>query len=416
MSERYNTPEQGTLDWHNPLNENFNKLDRDVEIRDQHANLENYDPNDGSKFLATDTGDVYLGDGSNWNQIGTVAPADTTSNTSTSSGEVSDGSVVASEGDVQSIMDDYATGDQWGPQPMQTVKLVSGATYNPSDTWFVPAGVRLHFNGAVIEPDGDFNIIEMDRNTEVHEPRINVSGVNFSSTCITMTASEAGKAGTPNPAHVYNCHLFNDETDGVGLQFRGGNNPSSMQRASGKIHNFDRGLEFRAAGGDTSSRGDWSNGNRFNGNINGSRIPIYVISEGGAAVGGNIVRAQVQAGDQTEWIIRQEDAPDDTNIRGNCYIIYPWDAFYVDNEYKSSSNRNPQRSPVWYIGTGQQEYNCMWDTSSRMSNEWIINRSTTGAGRNGIFNGAGQDASRGVIDFSHPSTFQDNDASFHPDS
>lgn len=412
MSERYNTPEQGTLDWHNPLNENFTKLDRDVEIRDVRANLENYDPDEGSKFLATDTGDVLLGDGSAWNRIGTVAPADTT--TSTSGGEVSDGSVVAASGEVQTVMDDYATTDSWGAQAMQTVKLVSGATYTPSDTWSIPPGVRLECNGAVIEPTGDFNVIELDRNSAVHEPRVNVSGVDFSSVCIRVGAVDGGKIGTPNPATVSNCELYSDSQGGVGLQFHGGNNPCSMQKASGKISNFDRGLEFRAAGDDTSGRGDWSNGNRFNGSINGSRIPIYLVSQG-AEVSGNIVRAQVQA-DDSDWIIRQEDAVNGAMFRGNTYMIFPWDTFNVDNEFKSTSNRGRERAPIWYIGTGQQEYNVMYDMDNKHSNDWILNRSTTGADRNAVFNGAGEAASRGAVEFSHPSTFQGHDAPYHPDS
>lgn len=414
MTERYTTPEQGTLDWHNPLNENFAKLDRDVEIRDSRTNRDNYDPADGRKFLATDTGDVFIGTGSGWNQIGTVAPAENT--TSPSSGEVSDGSVVAADGDVQQVMNEYATGDQWGPQAMQTVKLASGATYRPTSTWTIPSGVRLDCNGAVIKPDSDFNVIELERSTEVHEPRINVSGVTFSSTCITVTTTNTGKAGTPNPAHVYNCHLFNNDLEGVGLQFRGEDGPCSMQRATGKIHKFDRGLEFQSVGSDTSGQGDWSNGNRFTGNINGSRIPIHLISEDGAAVGGNTVRAQIQTGTGTEWVVRQEDAPAGTKIRGNTFIIFPWDTINVSNQYKSTSNRNRERAPIWYIGTGQQEYNSMWDTSGSFSNEFVVNRSTTGAQRNGVFIGTGEAASRGAIDFSHPPLYQDTGASFHPDS
>lgn len=414
MTERYSTPEQGSLDWHNPLNENFNKLDRHVEIRDVRSKRDNYDSADGRKFLATDTGDVFLGDGSEWNQIGTVAPAENT--TTTSGGEVSDGSIVAADGEVQQVMNDYATGDNWGPQPMQTVKLASGATYRPTDTWTVPSGIKLDCNGAVVRPDGDFDVLELERSTEVHEPRINVSDNTFTSTCITITAENTGKAGTPNPAHVYNCHLFNNDREGVGLQFRGGDRPCSMQRATGKIHNFDRGLEFRAAGGDTSGQGDWSNGNRFEGNINGSRIPIYLVSEGGAAVGGNTVRAQIQASDETEWVIRQEDAPEGTRIRGNTFIVFPWDTFLLSNEFESSSNRNPARSPIWYIGTGQQEYNSLWDTSGSFSNEFIVNRSTTGAQRNGVLTGTGEAASRGAVDFSHPPLYQDAGSSFHPDS
>ena len=74
-NNRYNTPEEGTLDWHVPLNENFRRLDQDVEIRDVEANKSDYEPADGSKFLATDTGTVYTGDGSSWNLVGYVARA-----------------------------------------------------------------------------------------------------------------------------------------------------------------------------------------------------------------------------------------------------------------------------------------------------------------------------------------------------
>lgn len=65
----FNTPEQGSIDWHLPLNENFDQLDTDLEIRDSQANLDTYTPKKGAKFFATDTESVYLGDGSNWNRL-----------------------------------------------------------------------------------------------------------------------------------------------------------------------------------------------------------------------------------------------------------------------------------------------------------------------------------------------------------
>ena len=75
MTDRYTTPESGTLDWHVPLNENFEQLDRDVELRDAEANLDQYDPTDGAKFFATDSGAIYSGDGSNWTLVGYAARA-----------------------------------------------------------------------------------------------------------------------------------------------------------------------------------------------------------------------------------------------------------------------------------------------------------------------------------------------------
>ena len=68
----YNTPSKGATDWHQPINKNFAALDRDVPIWDQDGNKGEYTPFDGSHFVAVDSGAVYAGDGSGWNQIGTI--------------------------------------------------------------------------------------------------------------------------------------------------------------------------------------------------------------------------------------------------------------------------------------------------------------------------------------------------------
>lgn len=60
-NHEYNAPEGGTRDWHVPLNENWESLDADVEIRDREAALDDYTPKPGAKFFATDSGKVYLG-------------------------------------------------------------------------------------------------------------------------------------------------------------------------------------------------------------------------------------------------------------------------------------------------------------------------------------------------------------------
>jgi hypothetical protein len=65
-NHRYNIPSEGAQDWHEPLNENFRQYDTDIEIRDEDLNKRNYEPKQGAKFLATDTGNVFVGDGSNW--------------------------------------------------------------------------------------------------------------------------------------------------------------------------------------------------------------------------------------------------------------------------------------------------------------------------------------------------------------
>lgn len=44
----------------------FNALEVDIEVRDTETNIGNYTPHNGAKFLATDTGNIYIGDGSSW--------------------------------------------------------------------------------------------------------------------------------------------------------------------------------------------------------------------------------------------------------------------------------------------------------------------------------------------------------------
>lgn len=65
-----NTPEKGTSDWHKPLNENFETIDRRVPIVDQDGAREEYTPADRALFIALNTGRVYVGDGSQWTELG----------------------------------------------------------------------------------------------------------------------------------------------------------------------------------------------------------------------------------------------------------------------------------------------------------------------------------------------------------
>ena len=64
--KRYNKPQKGTTEWHIPLNENFDRLDRDVPVVDTESNLEAHAPSQGKLFFATDTGRRFLGDGDQW--------------------------------------------------------------------------------------------------------------------------------------------------------------------------------------------------------------------------------------------------------------------------------------------------------------------------------------------------------------
>lgn len=68
-NHRYNVPDAGTTDWHIPLNENWDRLDTDIEIRDIEGHLAEYVPRAGAKYLATDTENVFVGDGETWGRL-----------------------------------------------------------------------------------------------------------------------------------------------------------------------------------------------------------------------------------------------------------------------------------------------------------------------------------------------------------
>lgn len=70
-NHEYNHPAKGTTDWHIPLNDNFAQFDTDIELRDQRSNRSNYTPKAGAKFVATDTEEVFVGDGSSWTKFET---------------------------------------------------------------------------------------------------------------------------------------------------------------------------------------------------------------------------------------------------------------------------------------------------------------------------------------------------------
>lgn len=72
QNHELNVPPEGYDDWDDPLNDNFSEVDRLMPVRDKDANKSEYDPKHNAKFEATDTGDIYFGDGSSWNYYATL--------------------------------------------------------------------------------------------------------------------------------------------------------------------------------------------------------------------------------------------------------------------------------------------------------------------------------------------------------
>lgn len=411
----YQRPDRGAQDWHVPLNENFARIDTDVEIKDTDGSRSDYEPKPGAKFLATDTRRIYMGDGEQWQEFGSAAGSASAvsldgSGTAT---RLSDGTYVARPGQIQSVIDAAATGSEFGQNPARTVTLVSGQQYEISQPVRVRRGVRLECNGAKVVPSGDFNVFELGRDSQLIEPFVDTRGQNWSSVQVVIGHQEAKKLDTTNRAWVTDAYLFSDPGSGIGIQFRGGDTPCSMQVASGTLNGFDRAVDFYASGDNTGGQGDWSNGNQFWGRLQDFRIGISMRSEG-AAVSGNTVRVQAQSDPNTsEWLWKMDRDPRDTRednyyvMTGNTVMAHPWDVsgYESNNEYYSESDRG---APFWLIGRGKRYGNSLFDLSGVRGNQYLVNNSDN-PDRNGIFTAHGG-FTVGTTDFETDPAYQQNDS------
>ncbi|MDT3435765.1 hypothetical protein [Haloarcula sp. 1CSR25-25] len=422
-NHKYQRPDRGTQDWHVPLNENFARIDTDVEIKDTAENLDDYEPKAGARFLATDSRRIFMGDGEQWQAFGSVAGSasavalDETEDTAT---RMSDGTYVAEPGQLQSVIDAASSGSEFGQNPARTVTMVSGTRYEISEPITVQGGVRLECNGAKVVPDGDFNVFELGRDAQLIDPFVDTRGMSFSSVQVVVGYEGADKLDTTNRAWVQDAYLFSDPGSGIGVQFRGGSKPCSMQVVSGTLNGFDRAIEFYATGDNTGGQGDWSNGNQFWGRIQDFRIGISMRSEG-AAVSGNTVRVQAQSDPNvSEWLWRMDRDPRDSRnddnyvMNGNTVIAHPWDvsAYESNNDYYANGDRG---APFWFIGRGKRYGNSLIDLSGVRGNQYLVNNSDNPE-RNGIFTAHGGFVV-GTSDFKvDPAYQQNNSRNWHYDS
>lgn len=420
INHGYQRPSEGAQNWHIPLNENFSRIDTAVEVRAPDADRNDYQPKDGAKFLSTDTGSVYVGDGEQWQLIGRLVTSADAEQAAVA--QPADGARIAGPADVQGVIDAATAGENYAQAPTRTVRLRSGETYEIDDTIEVKPNVRFECNGARIVPTGDFNIFELHQGTQLIRPFCDTRNVDWSSTQVVIGPSESGKLGIPNRAWVKDAYLIGAKGEGIGIQFRGGDNPCSMQHATGSLRGFDRALDFYAAGGDTSSDGSWSNGNHFRGRIWNYRIGVSMRSEG-AAVSGNFVQVQAQPNNEvSEWLWRMDRDPRDSDqrgdakhvMKGNNVVAYPWDNqnYQNNNPAYSSGDRMP---PVWFIGRGTRYGNSLWDLSGTLSNEYVVNNSDNQS-RNGVFTSHGGFVT-GTDGFKRQPVYQPNESTgFHPAS
>lgn len=318
-NHNYKTPSQGATDWHVPLNDNFENLDTDVEIRDVASNRGQYQPKQGALFRAIDTGNVYIGDGSNWNKRN--PPAD-----STTSSTANSGALIAAPGNVQSVIDAAATTKDFGNGTRHVVRLQSNTVYEPSNTWELKRGVILDCNGARIEPSGDIDVIHQWPETDLIRPQIDVRGLSYSSNVVTLDGTFDGRYAGPNHSRIEAARIYADPGEGVGLRMHSTSNSTNVGDCyiSGLFQGFDRAIEMVATASDSA----WVNSNHFDVKLMNFATGVYQNAVSGAAVNGNYFDVNTQGHSGTTnwlWDVGNE-------VAFNYFEADPWDLHFYSNE------------------------------------------------------------------------------------
>lgn len=355
-NHNYKTPNKGTLDWHQPLNTNFEQIDTDVEVRDTDSNKDDYVPKEGALYRATDTGNVFLGDGSSWSLLNPPT---------SSSGGDSHGVIKADIGEVQAKIDSAASDATYGSGVYQTVKLRSGTVYRPAETWDLKRGVILDFNGARLEPDGDFDVIHQWPESGLIEPYIDVRPRSYSSVIVTLDGRFDGKYSGPNRAWIRDMRLLASPGDGTGIMLHDSTEQNvSDTYITGSIQGFDTCIELLATGGDAA----FVNSNHMQVKLMNYRVGIAQEAVSRAAVNGNYFDINTQPlGGTSEWLwdLGQEAGY-------NVMEAMPWD------------NRMYENRTLWRLRSDVGPNNTFVDRFGVMNDGNVVDNG--GRGSNTLFN------------------------------
>lgn len=233
-NNNFRRPVSGDKDYDYSFDTFFGQIDRAVEIRDIDANRSGYTPKDGAKFFATDTEDVYLGNGSNWVHVsgsgetpsfekvsisGAVNASDITTDTVTI-GDILSASSTATGDDVAVKLEGTDALDNVIPSPQ--VEFVSEddsttTTVHHSGT-IEQDGTSLRLDakdgGAVLEIDGGENELSLT-NADLDVNGNNITNAESASIdtielSTVLTLDPTSEPSSPSTGH----RLFVDSNDG----------------------------------------------------------------------------------------------------------------------------------------------------------------------------------------------------------
>ncbi|MFD1645199.1 hypothetical protein [Haloarchaeobius litoreus] len=162
----YNTPTRGATDWHIPLNDNFERLDGDVEVRDRESNRGDYAAKAGAKFFATDTGATFIGDGSNWNRLATTGETPTYQNVSVTDPPAANTDVARkAELDAKADTAHTHSGDDISPETV-TADRIEATTVVASDAGTTVWGAYQHPVPSGTTTTVEFESVETDQRSQ----------------------------------------------------------------------------------------------------------------------------------------------------------------------------------------------------------------------------------------------------------
>lgn len=208
----YHTPRRGATNWHVPLNENFEMIDADVEVRDAEANLSEYRPSAGAKFLATDTGRIYIGVDGEWQRLGSVGAFR-----------------FGTPGDLQEELDRAGT-DSNG---LSVVACQPGVTFEDAP-YSVPENTALVCNGARFRATDDSDLLVPEAGSRIVGPAwFNSESPTYSSSHINIDASrtESSPIGMRGGREIGVLGLFRhtgSEGEGNAIRVKGGTNDGGV--------------------------------------------------------------------------------------------------------------------------------------------------------------------------------------------
>ncbi|MFH5801819.1 right-handed parallel beta-helix repeat-containing protein [Haladaptatus sp. CMAA 1911] len=256
----YFTATGANVDWRKLFDENIDRLDTDVEIRDAESNLGSYTPKHGAKFLALNTERMFIGDGNRWRAIESSGISPSVDAVGTRS--LSETVIYAAEYDsLQGAIDDVSAG--------QTVVIPAGTStiQNPpievpekvtirgdrsGSTLRLPDGANTHAitiaEGSVdvtlekfrVDANGDNQDTSLPRgNLHVIQKRSGASSVLYRDLTVTDGAKGAaiGNDGG-NDIVCMNCNGYRGGKNGAPCDFIFNNLVTSLQVSGCYIENF----------------------------------------------------------------------------------------------------------------------------------------------------------------------------------